>query len=55
LKKTFAKGIDKAEWMWYNNKVAARAVAKWSLKIEQQERSTKHIKYVQTDLEQFFE
>ena len=39
-KKTFQKGIDKWEMMWYNIKVAARAAAR-SLKIEQQERSTK--------------
>ena len=39
-KKTFQKGIDKWEMMWYNIKVAARA-AERSLKIEQQERSTK--------------
>ena len=38
--KTFKKGIDKREMMWYNIKVAAQ-VAKRSLKIEQQERSTK--------------
>ena len=27
IEKTFKKGIDKRDWMWYNNKVAARAVA----------------------------
>ena len=38
--KSFKKGIDKRIWMWYNIKVAARAAIR-SLKIEQQERSTK--------------
>ena len=36
FKKTFKKGLDKAEGVWYNVKVAAEAGAKWSLKIEQQ-------------------
>ena len=39
--KSFAKGIDKGFWMWYNIKVAAQNGDKRSLKIEQQERSTK--------------
>ena len=44
LEKSFKKGIDKRWGMWYTLKVAAIAEARWSLKIEQQERSTKHIK-----------
>ena len=39
--KTFKKGIDKWEMMWYNIKVAAQSGDTRSLKIEQQERSTK--------------
>jgi hypothetical protein len=41
IEKTFKKGIDKWEMMWYNIKVAAQSGDTRSLKIEQQERSTK--------------
>ena len=44
--KTFEKGIDKAVLVWYNIKVAAQNGDKRSLKIEQQERSTKLLKIV---------
>ena len=39
--KNFQKGIDNRKRLWYNNKVAARKHDKRSLKIEQQEISTK--------------
>ena len=39
--KNFQKGIDNRKRLWYNNKVAARKRDKRSLKIEQQEISTK--------------
>ena len=41
IEKTFKKGIDKRNLMWYNIKVAAQSGDTRSLKIEQQERSTK--------------
>ena len=41
--KNFRKSIDKARVMWYNTKAAAKKGSKWSLKIEQQEISTKQI------------
>ena len=53
--KSFAKGIDKGFWMWYNIKVAAQNGDKRSLKIEQQERSTKLKIVCVLDLEQFKE
>ena len=40
LEKTFQKGIDKGKGVWYNTKAVAKKAAR-SLKIEQQERSTK--------------
>ncbi len=40
VEKTFKKGIDKANEMWYNIKAVAKRRQR-SLKIEQQERSTK--------------
>ena len=52
--KTFEKGIDKWKRLWYNIKVAARVAAR-SLKIEQQERSTKLKIVCVLDLEQFKE
>ena len=42
VKKTFEKGIDKGKEVWYNNKaVRSKAGSERSLKIEQQEISTK--------------
>jgi hypothetical protein len=39
--KNFQKGIDNAKVLWYNNKAVAKKGSKRSLKIEQQEISTK--------------
>ena len=41
LEKKFKKGIDKAEAVWYNTKAVAKRGSERSLKIEQQEISTK--------------
>ena len=38
IEKTFKKGIDKGDLMWYNIKVAAQSGGTRSLKIEQQKR-----------------
>ena len=40
----FKKGIDKGEKVWYNSQAVAESGSERSLKIEQQERSTKHKK-----------
>ena len=53
--KTFKKGIDKRKRLWYNIKVAAEKQWQRSLKIEQQERSTKLKIVCVLDLEQFKE
>ncbi len=43
FQKTLKKGIDKRKEMWYNSQAVRESVAaERSLKIEQQERSTKH-------------
>ena len=39
--KKFKKGIDKGKEMWYNTKAAVKKGSERSLKIEQQEISTK--------------
>ena len=39
--KKFQKGIDKGEKVWYNTKAVAKKDSERSLKIEQQEISTK--------------
>lgn len=44
VEKTFKKGIDKGERKWYNRRAVAKSGSGWSLKIEQQETSTKHCK-----------
>ena len=41
--KSFKKGIDKGGRVWYNNKAVAKKREQRSLKIEQQEISTKQI------------
>ena len=41
--KTFQKGIDKAKALWYNTEAVAEKGSEWSLKIEQQEISTKQL------------
>ena len=43
FQKTFEKGIDKAEALWYNTEAVAEKGSEWSLKIEQQEISTKQM------------
>ena len=50
VEKTFKKGIDKGKVVWYNSQAVrpkGKTESTRSLKIEQQERSTKHIKIVQ--------
>ena len=47
VEKTFKKGIDKGKVVWYNSQAVrpkGKTESTRSLKIEQQERSTKHIK-----------
>ena len=44
VEKTFKKGIDKRERVWYNNQAVAQSGSKWSLKIEQQEMKYKTFK-----------
>ena len=41
VQKTLKKGIDKSERMWYNTQAAENEGSERSLKIEQQEISTK--------------
>ena len=43
FQKTLQKGIDKSEAMWYNTEAVAEKGSEWSLKIEQQEISTKQL------------
>ena len=45
--KNFQKGIDNGKALWYTNKAVAKKGSKRSLKIEQQEISTKQKKQVQ--------
>ena len=55
--KTFEKVLDKGETMWYNNRVAKKRETlrggNRSLKIEQQEISTKQTKSAMKNLDQF--
>ena len=44
IQKKFEKGIDKGGEMWYNSQAVRKKGSEWSLKIEQQEISTKHCK-----------
>ena len=43
FEKSLKKGIDKRERVWYNNKAVAKKRWQRSLKIEQQEISTKQL------------
>ena len=45
--KNFQKGIDNGKVLWYTNKAVAKKGSERSLKIEQQEISTKQKKQVQ--------
>ena len=45
--KNFQKGIDNGKALWYTNKAVAKKGSERSLKIEQQEISTKQKKQVQ--------
>ena len=48
--KKFQKGIDNGKKVWYNSRAAEKKGSERSLKIEQQERSTKHSMCERTDL-----
>ena len=41
--KNFQKSVDKVKGVWYNNKAVAKTGSERSLKIEQQEISTKQM------------
>ena len=43
IQKNFKKSVDKRKVVWYNNKAVAKTGSEWSLKIEQQEISTKQL------------
>ena len=43
--KKFKKGVDNWDIKCYTSQAVAREAARWSLKIEQREESTKHRKY----------
>ena len=50
ISKNFKKVLDKKEKVWYNSQAVREADSKRSLKIEQQERSTKHSMCERTNL-----
>ena len=52
--KNFQKGIDKRKSLWYTIKAVAKKGSKRSLKIEQQEISTKQKKQVQISSKELY-
>ena len=55
FKKLLKKGLTNSHESGIITRSPQKRRQRWSLKIEQQERSTKHISMCETDLEQFFE